>query len=107
MRFSISGWYKCFMQHKEEVVGQRLADYQLFAPAEFFAEAYTVFYEEADKLGTPGFSEADLGRRIRHAGQREWIRAHVHNRGQAPAVGKAGGAHPGSAAFGKHAGIPG
>lgn len=106
-RFSVSGWYKCFMQHKEEVVGQRLADYQLYAPAEFFAEAYTVFYEEAHKLGTPGFSEADLGRHIRNAGQREWIRTNVHNRGQAPAVGKAGGAKPGGAHYGKHGGNPG
>lgn len=106
-RFTVSAWYKCFMQHKEEVVGQRLADYQLYAPAEFFAEAYTVFYEEADKLGTPGFTEADLGRHVRNAGQREWIRTNVHNRGQAPAVGKAGGAKPGGARYGKHGGNPG
>ena len=54
-----------------------------------------------------GFSEADLGRHIRNAGQREWIRTNVHNRGQAPAVGKAGGAKPGGAHYGKHGGNPG
>lgn len=121
-RFSVSAWYKCFMRHKEEVVGQRLADYQLYAPAEFFAEAYTVFYEEADKLGTAGFTEADLGRHIRNSGQREWIRTNVHNRGQAPAApapaGGPGPATPGSeapvgvaraggAGYGKRAGNPG
>ncbi len=121
-RFTISGWYKVFMSHKEEVVGQRLADYQLFAPAEFFAEAYTVFYEEADKLGTAGFTEGDLGRLVRNAGQREWIRSNVHNRGQAPAApGPAGGPGPttpgseapagvaraGGAGYGKRAGNPG
>jgi Domain of unknown function (DUF4157) len=119
-RFSVSRWYKCFMSHKEEVVGQRLADYQLYAPAEFFAEAYTVFYEEADKIGTPGFTDADLGRHVRNAGQREWIRTNVHNRGQAPAApaapaGPAGGpgaapvgvARAGGAGFGRKAGNPG
>jgi Domain of unknown function (DUF4157) len=119
-RFSVSRWYKCFMSHKEEVVGQRLADYQLFAPAEFFAEAYTVFYEEADKIGTPGFSDADLGRHVRNAPQREWIRSNVHNRGQAPAApaAPAGSPSPSSAApvgvatasgagYGRRAGNPG
>ncbi len=119
-RFSVSHWYKCFMRHKEEVVGQRLADYQLYAPAEFFAEAYTVFYEEADKLGTPGFAEADLGRLIRNAGQREWIRTNVHNRGQAPAAPAPAGGGPaspseaptgvaraGGAGYGKRSGNPG
>ncbi|HWO22615.1 MAG TPA: hypothetical protein VNO30_27840 [Kofleriaceae bacterium] len=84
-RFSVSGWYKKFMYHNESVVSDRLADYQLFAPAEFFAEAYTVFYEEADKLGTAGFTEANLGRLVRNSAQREWIRTHIHNRGHAPA----------------------
>jgi hypothetical protein len=119
-RFSVSHWYKCFMRHKEEVVGQRLADYQLYAPAEFFAEAYTVFYEEADKLGTAGFTEADLGRHIRNAGQREWIRTNVHNRGQAPAAPAPAGGGPaspseaptgvaraGGAGYGKRSGNPG
>ncbi|MBK7536396.1 MAG: DUF4157 domain-containing protein [Myxococcales bacterium] len=122
-RFSVSWWYKCFMSHKEEVVGQRLTDYQLYAPAEFFADAYTMFYEEAHRIGTPGFAEADLGRNVRNSAQREWIRTNVHNRGQAPAApAPAGGgpaptpapgaapvgvAHAGGAGYGKHAGNPG
>lgn len=82
-RFSISRWYKRFQHHNESVVSQRVADYGLYAPTEFFAEAYTVFYEEAGK--TPPIAEADYGRLIRSSVQREWIRTHVHNRGLAPA----------------------
>ncbi|HSK03531.1 MAG TPA: DUF4157 domain-containing protein [Kofleriaceae bacterium] len=120
-RFSVSWWYKNFMSHNEDVVARRLADYQLYAPAEYFAEAYTVFYEEAHRIGTPGFSEADLGRLVRNATEREWIRTNVHNRGQAPAPpagtgatptpsvaeSRVGTARPGAAGYGKKAGNPG
>jgi hypothetical protein len=119
-RFSISGWYKTFMYHDESVIADRLSDYQLFAPAEFFADAYTVFYEEADKLGTPGFTEANLGRLVRNGSQRDWIRNNVHNRGHAPAgtgggggpspVGEAapvGTARPGGGGYGRRSGNPG
>jgi hypothetical protein len=123
-RFSCSWWYRTFMVCNDDVVNQRVTDYTLYAPAEFFAEAYTVFYEEASLLGTSGFTEAELGRRIRNAGQREWIRTNVHNRGYAPAApagssgpsptvasgageSHAGTARPGSATYGKHGGNPG
>ncbi len=80
-RFTISNWYKTFMYHDEEVVSQRVADYALYAPAEFFAEAYTVFYEEA---GRPGIADEDLNRLVRNSSWRDWIRNNVHNRGHGP-----------------------
>jgi hypothetical protein len=112
-RFSVSWWYKKYMYHNEDVVSQRVADYGLYAPAEFFAEAYTVYYEEA---GKPGVTEADHGRLIRNGTWRSWIRDNIHNRGQAPAgTGAGGGSSPGSeggavasgASYGRAAGNPG
>ncbi|MCX5747168.1 MAG: DUF4157 domain-containing protein [Proteobacteria bacterium] len=119
-RFSISRWYKRFQSHNESVVSQRVADYGLYAPTEFFAEAYTVFYEEAGK--TPAVPDADYGRLIRSTSQRQWIRDHVHNRGLAPAgtgaaTGPGGtpapstgpelGARGGGASTGRSSGNPG
>lgn len=94
--FSISFWYRKFMYHNESIRQQRVSDYSLYAPAEFFAETYTVFYEEA---GRPGVTEADFGRLINNGTHREWIRANIHNRAMAPAgVGPVagGGGGPGA-----------
>jgi len=77
------------MYHHESIRATRLSDYSLYAPAEFFAESYAVFYEEA---GRPGVAEADYGRLISDSNQREWLRASIHNRHLAPA-----GAGPGPA----------
>ncbi|HSR96742.1 MAG TPA: DUF4157 domain-containing protein [Kofleriaceae bacterium] len=85
--FSVSNWYKNFMYHNESIRAARLSDYSLYAPAEFFAETYTVFYEEA---GRPGVTEADYGRLISSANQREWIRTNIHHRHMAPAGAGAG-----------------
>jgi hypothetical protein len=103
-RFSISSWYKRFMYHNENVVAERVSNYSLFAPAEFFAETYTLFYEEA---GQAGVTEADYGRLIRNTTWRNWIRTNIHNRGMAPAGGAGGGGPAQGAATGKHAGNPG
>lgn len=81
------------MYHNESIRASRLSDYSLYAPAEFFAESYTVFYEEA---GRPGVTEADFGRLMSNTGQRDWIRSNIHNRHLAPAGAVAGtGAAPG------------
>lgn len=85
--FSVSNWYKKFMYHHESIRAARLSDYSLYAPAEFFAEAYTVFYEEA---GRPGVTEADYGRLISNTTQSAWIRTNIHNRHMAPAGAVAG-----------------
>lgn len=100
--FSASFWYRNFMYHHETIRNTRLSDYSLYAPAEFFAETYTVYYEEA---GRPGVEEADYGRLIADANQRNWIKNNIHNRHMAPAgaVG-AHGAGPGAApGGGEHA----
>jgi hypothetical protein len=91
--FSISNWYRNFMYHNESIRATRLSDYSLYAAAEFFAESYTVFYEEA---GRPGVTETEYGRLIADTNQREWIRANIHNRRMAPAGAvAAAGAGPG------------
>lgn len=93
--FSVSNWYKKFMYHNESIRAARMSDYSLYAPAEFFAETYTVFYEEA---GRPSVTETDYGRLISNTTQREWIRTSIHNRHMAPAgavAGAGGGGGPG------------
>lgn len=88
--FTVSNWYKKFMYHNESIRAQRLSDYSLYAPAEFFAETYTVYYEEA---GRPGVTEADFGRLISNTTQRDWMRTHIHDRHMAPAGTVAAGGH--------------
>jgi hypothetical protein len=79
--FSCSAWYKVFQWCNEGVMTDRLSNYTLYAGAEFFAETYTVFYEEA---GT-GITDAELGRHVKNGGWASWIRTNVHDRGHAPA----------------------
>jgi hypothetical protein len=81
-RFSISFMYGRLQHCNDAAVNDRVSNYSLTAPAEFFAEAYATFYEEA---GTPGVTDADHGRLIRNATWRDWIRSHVHDRGHGPA----------------------
>ncbi|MCB9529989.1 MAG: DUF4157 domain-containing protein [Myxococcales bacterium] len=106
--FTVSFWYKRFMYFEESIIGDRVKDYALYAPTEFFAEAYTVFYEEA---GRAGVSDADHGRLIRNASWRDWMRTNIHERNQAPAgtgaSGASPGAAPGSSARGRAGGDPG
>jgi hypothetical protein len=96
--FTCSKWYKVFQYCNAGVLNDRLSDYTLYAPAEFFAETYTVFYEEA---GLPGVTDAQLGRHVRNGTWASWIRSHVHERGHAPAaagsVPRAPGATPSAA----------
>jgi hypothetical protein len=81
-RFAYSPMYHQLQYFSETAVAERVSNYSLAAPAEFFAEAYATFYEEA---GRPGITEADYGRLIRSPGQRQWLRDHVHDRGHGPA----------------------
>ncbi|HEX2573375.1 MAG TPA: hypothetical protein VH877_27750, partial [Polyangia bacterium] len=85
--FSCSAWYKVFQYCNQAVLADRLSDYTLYAAAEFFAETYTVFYEEA---GT-GITDAQLGRHVKNGTWASWIRTNVHERGHAPAAPGAGG----------------
>lgn len=96
-RFAISWWYKRFQYCNDAVVTDRLTDYTLYAPAEFFAENYSIFYEDAGTV-----PDADLGNRIKNTGWRSWIRTNIHNRGHAPA-GTGGGGTGGPAAAGEEA----
>jgi len=92
-RFSVSTWYANFQYCNEQALQERVSNYSLYSPAEFFAEAYTVFYEEA---GQPGVTPAQYGRHLRNTAWREWIRVNIDQRGHSPdhvaAGGHAGGA---------------
>lgn len=46
------------MYHNESIRTARLSDYSLYAPAEFFAETYTVYYEEAGRQASPRLTMA-------------------------------------------------
>lgn len=103
-RFAINFYYKNFQYYNEVVHAQRVRSYSIFAPAEFFAEVYTVFYEQAGSV-----PDADLGALVPNAGWRSWIRTNVHNRGlvpRAPGSGTGGPALP-TASVGVAAGNPG
>ncbi|HEY0987079.1 MAG TPA: hypothetical protein VGD80_08505 [Kofleriaceae bacterium] len=81
-RFSVSYMYNRYQVCNETAVSDRVSNYSLTAPAEFFADTYATFYEEA---GKPGITDADHGRLIRNDDWRSWFREHVHDRGHGPA----------------------
>jgi len=89
-RFAINLYYHEYQFYNEQVHAQRVRDYSIFAPAEFFAEVYTVFYEQ---VGT--VPDAQLGARVPVSAWSNWIRTNVHNRGMTPAApSPAGAGHP-------------
>lgn len=90
--FTVSWWYKNFMYFNESVVAQRVNNYSLYAPAEFFAEVYTVYYEEAGSV-----PPEQLGQLIRVGAWRSWIKQNIHDRGHAPTAAPAAGATGGGA----------
>ncbi|HKE18146.1 MAG TPA: DUF4157 domain-containing protein [Kofleriaceae bacterium] len=85
-RFAVNLYYKKFQYYNEQVHSARVRSYMVFSPAEFFAEVYTVYYEEAGKV-----PDTDLGRLVPVSSWRDWIKRNVHDRGHAPAT-SAGGA---------------
>jgi hypothetical protein len=100
-RFSIDFDHGLIQSHSETALSDRVTNYAISAPAEFFAEAYAVFYEEA---GKPGVTDADHGRLIRNSSWRGWMRDHVHDRGHGPAgTGAVPGGHAGGEDQGAHA----
>jgi hypothetical protein len=88
-RFAINLYYHEYQYYNEQVHASRVRDYSIFAPAEFFAEVYTVFYEQVGAV-----PDAQLGARVPVASWRDWIRNNVHNRGLTPAAPSPAGAHP-------------
>jgi hypothetical protein len=88
-RFAINLYYHEYQYYNEQVHASRVRDYSIFAPAEFFAEVYTVFYEQVGSV-----PDAQLGARVPVGSWRDWIRNNVHNRGLTPAAPAPAGAHP-------------
>ena len=76
--FTINDYYGEFHAFSPEVQYNQVRGYATYSPAEFFAELYTVYYEEA---GTEG---ADLGRLIPVASWRTWMTENVHNAHHGP-----------------------
>lgn len=84
--FAINHYYNHFQYCKAEVHQQRVRDYSSFSAAEFFAEVYSVFYEEAGQ--TP---EPTPGRLLPVAAWRDWMTTNIHERGQTPQAATAAG----------------
>jgi hypothetical protein len=102
-RFAVNHYYHNFQMHNEIVAASRVRDYQLFAPAEFFAENYCVYYEQAGNV-----PDDQLGAMVPVGAWRDWIKNNVHNRGLAPTKPAPGASSPiGTASVGKAAGDPG
>ena len=98
-RFAVNLYYHKFQSYNEQVHTQRVRSYMIFSPAEFFAEVYTVYYEEAGKV-----PDTDLGRLVPVSSWRDWIKRNVHDRGHAPASSPSAGGAP---TAGTKAGNPG
>lgn len=71
-RFTINPTYDEFQSCDDQVYTHRVSDYATFSPAEFFAEAYTVYYEDT---GKPGGKKP--GQRMPVAKWRTWITSNV------------------------------
>jgi hypothetical protein len=96
-RFAVNLYYQKFQYYNEQVHASRVRSYAVFSPAEFFAEVYTVYYEEAGSV-----ADADLGRLVPVSAWRDWIKTNVHERGQSPTA-----TSPTSGGVGAKAGNPG
>lgn len=76
--FAINTYYHQFQYYGAIAHQNIVRDYSIFSPAEFFAELYTVYYEEAGK------EDYTPGRLVPVAAWREWMTQNVHNRGLDP-----------------------
>ncbi len=85
--FAVNHYYGNFQYYKAEVHENPVRNYAIFSPAEFFAEVYTVYYEEVG--ANP---DAVPGRLVPVASWREWMTQNIHNRGLAPDQAAQGGA---------------
>ena len=93
-RFAVNLYYQKFQYYNEEVHASRVRSYAVFSPAEFFAEVYTVYYEEAGRV-----PDGDLGRLVPVSAWRDWIKSNVHERGHAPTATSPTGAGVGAKAM--------
>ncbi|MCB9528066.1 MAG: hypothetical protein H6701_06660 [Myxococcales bacterium] len=94
--FTINDYYQEFHSFNDQVQYNQVRSYATYSPAEFFAEIYSVYYEEA---GTEG---AVLGRFVPVAAWKSWIDANVHTAGAAPTTEGHGGPSRGKAAGVSH-----
>lgn len=94
--FTINDYYQEFHSFNDQVQYNQVRSYATYSPAEFFAEIYSVYYEEA---GTEG---AVLGRFVPVAAWKSWIDANVNTAGAAPTTEGHGGPSRGKAAGVSH-----
>jgi hypothetical protein len=83
--FTINFHYKQLQYLNTDAFASRVSDFALYAPGEFFAETYSVYYEDAGMV-----SEGLLGKKVPVAAWRDWITTHVHRLAM-PKPGGAGG----------------
>ena len=102
--FTINFYYGDFMSFKETIIADRVSDYSLYAPTEFFTEAYTTYYEEA---GRDKITPAQYGRLIRKREWADWITNNIQNAKLGPSGTGSGGGATGGGGTGKAAGNPG
>lgn len=95
--FTINDYYQEFHSFNAQVQYNQVRSYQTYSPAEFFAEVYSVYYEEA---GTEGSTPGAL---LPVAAWKSWMDANVGSAGASPADATAAGG--GSPSRGKSAGV--
>jgi hypothetical protein len=88
--FTMNFHYKQLQYLNTDAFVSRVSDFALYAPGEFFAETYSVYYEDAGLV-----PEGQLGKKVPVAAWRDWITAHVHRPGMprpgGAGVGRSGG----------------
>lgn len=94
--FTINDYYQEFHSFNNDVQYNQVRSYQTYSPAEFFAEVYSVYYEEA---GTEGSTPGAL---VPVAGWKSWFDANVQPAVGPPAPGGAGGPSRGKSAGVSH-----
>ncbi len=96
--FTINDYYQEYHSFNSQVQFNQVRSYQTYSPAEFFAEIYSVYYEEA---GTA--EDVQLGKLVPVSAWKSWMDNNVASTGQSPAdVQAAGGGGP---SRGKSAGV--
>ncbi|MCG8419317.1 MAG: DUF4157 domain-containing protein [Proteobacteria bacterium] len=76
--YTLNPYYHKFQRYNTQVHTNRVRNYSIFSPEEFFAELYTVYYETGN---TPG---SNPGQHIPVASWREWFDRNVHAAGRSP-----------------------
>jgi hypothetical protein len=84
--FTMNFHYKQLQYLNNDAFASRVSDFALYAPGEFFAETYSVYYEDAGAV-----ADNELGKKVPVAAWRDWITTHVHRLAMPKPGGAVGG----------------